>query len=90
VRRIRGWYMHGVAGVLGVSVTLALGLSFDDFWLRAALAGVGAAAGVEMRVWTRPTRALGYEQRYRERAPDVRLGPMVASSALGLALRGRF
>jgi hypothetical protein len=88
--RTRSWYMHLAGGVLGVGVTLGIGLAYDDFWLRAVLAGVGAVAGVEGRVWTHPTRARKLAARYQGHWPDFQLVPVAAPHAVGLSMRAVF
>ncbi len=65
--RQTAWWMHGLGVVLGGGVGLGLGLAYDDNALRAALQGVGTFAFTELRIWTRPTRAIDYTQRYKLR-----------------------
>ena len=88
--RTRSWYMHLFGGVLGVGVTLGIGLAYDDFWFRAVVAGVGAVIGVEARVWTHPTRARKLAARYQRHWPDFQLVPVAAPHALGMGLRAAF
>jgi hypothetical protein len=92
VARARSYFMHIVSGALGVGMTLGLGFTHRDQWLRAVGSGVGAAAMVEARVWTRPARVLDYERRYREDATRVQLSmlPSIARRSLGMSLQLRF
>lgn len=61
-RRQTEWWMHGVAGLLGLGVGLGLGFGYPDHVLRATLQGVGTVAFTELRIWTRPTSAIGLAQ----------------------------
>ena len=67
--RQTAWWMHGLGVLLGVGVGVGLGLAYDDNALRATLQGVGTFAFTELRIWTRPTQAIDYAQRYRQRYP---------------------
>jgi len=61
-QRQTAWWMHGLAGLLGAGVGLGLGLGYPGHALRASLQGVGTFAFMELRIWTRPTRAIGFAQ----------------------------
>ncbi len=71
-RRQTAWWMHGLAVVLGVGVGLGLGLGYSDNALRATAQGVGTFAFTELRIWTRPTQAIEYAQRYEAMFPASR------------------
>jgi hypothetical protein len=85
MKRTRGWYMHVAAVGLGTAITLGLGFAYDDLWTKAVVAGVGAALGVELRVWTHPTRGLKLAERYQRHWPNAQILPIAGKNALGLA-----
>ncbi len=66
-QRQTAWWMHGIGVLLGTGVALGLGLGYSDNVLRATLQGVGTVAFTELRIWTRPTRAIDYARRYEAR-----------------------
>ncbi len=61
--RQTAWWMHGLGILLGTGVGLGLGFGYSDNVLRATAQGVGTFAFTELRIWTRPTRAIGYAER---------------------------
>lgn len=65
-RRQTSWWVHGLGVLLGVGVGLGLGFGYSDNALRASAQGVGTFAMTELRIWTRPTRAIEYGQRYEQ------------------------
>ncbi len=66
-RRQTAWWMHGLGVLLGVGAGLGLGLGYEGNALRATMQGVGTFAFTELRIWTRPTRAIEYAELYEQR-----------------------
>ena len=93
VRRTRSWFTHALAVTFGVGAGLYLGLGFEDNLVGALRTGIGTFVVTELRVWTRPTRALSYLNDYRS-APQVKptfgLMPLLSPRATGLSLGGTF
>lgn len=93
VRRTRSWFTHAIAVSFGLGAGLYLGLGFDDNLMNALRTGVGTFVITELRIWTRPTRALAYERDYQTAptaAPSFGFMPLLAPRATGLAWGGTF
>jgi hypothetical protein len=91
-RFARSWFPQVGALVVGLGVGLALGFAYEDNWLAGLRVGLGAAVVTEIRVWSRPRRAMRYEQIYRldPTSRTVRLTPRVGPQMVGLGVSGVF
>jgi hypothetical protein len=96
VRRTKSWFTHTIGLVLGVGGFCGLYFGYDDNLENALRTGVGTILVTELRIWTRPYRAIRYLDAYR-RAPTTTpaastfaFSPLLLPHAQGLVMAGRF
>jgi hypothetical protein len=96
VRRTKSWFTHVLGATLGVGGFLGLYLGYDDNLENALRTGVGTIVVTELRILTRPYRAIRYLDGYRNSptttpsAATFALSPMMLPRGQGLMLAGTF
>jgi hypothetical protein len=96
VRRTHSLFTHLLGATLGVGGFLGLYLGYDDNLVGALRTGIGTIAVTELRVWTRPKRAIRYLNEYRAQptvmptAESLAFAPLMIRGAQGISMAGRF
>lgn len=89
VGRSRAWWSHAIGFGAGLAAGLGLHLGYEDNLAGAVRAAVGTILLTELRIWTRPTRALGHAERARNNV-DLFAAPLMGKAVQGATVGARF